>query len=187
MRGRIVTVTTPASDVVSLADMKSHLRVTHSLEDTLIEGYIAAAVASIGIDGELGIALGTQSIDEALKYPSRDTYLSISPAQALVAVKYFDADNVEQTADLADFEFYNGDDWAFVRSDNWPTTYDRPDAVTISYTAGKADVPADIIHAVKMIVAHWYQNRADTSEDAVKEIPRAASHLLGLHRVGWYG
>ena len=187
MTGRIVNVTASAGEIVPIGDMKAHLRVTHGLEDELIAAYTAAAVASIGIKGELGLALGEQSISESLQHPDRDTYLSILPAQSLVGVSYFDEDNTEQTADLADFEFYKSDDWAFVRSGAWPATYDRPDAVTINYTAGVDGVEADILHAIKLIVGHWYHNREDASEESLKEIPRAASHLLGLHRVGWYG
>ncbi len=186
--GRIINVTVPpVLPAVSLPDMKAHLRVTHDLEDGLIEAYTSAAVASIGVDGELGLALGAQTVSEALQNPERDIFLSVPPAQSLVSVTYYDTENAQQTADLADFEFYAGGDRAFVRSDNWPVTYDRPDAVTITYTTGLAEVPADLVHAIKLIVSHWYQNRSDTSEVTLKDVPRAASHLLGLHRVGWYG
>ena len=187
MRGRIVKVTTPPAEApVSLSEMKDHLRVIGSDQDALIGKYISAAVSSIGINGELGRALGSQTISESLQRPARDTYLSVAPATSLVSVKYYDAVNVEQTADLSGFEFYSSYDWAFVRSDVWPAAYDRPDAVTIEYNAG-GDVPEDICHAIKLIVAHWYEHPMDAAEDALTEIPRAASHLLGLHRVGWYG
>ncbi len=186
MRGRIVSVAVAASaSPVSLAEMKEHLRVTHTMEDRQIQGLIDAAVASVS--GELGRAIAPQTMREALQYPTRDTYLSVPPAQALVSVDYYDAANVLQSADLGDFEFYASEDWAFVRSDAWPATYDRPDAVILQYDVGSDDTPPGIIHALKMMVGHWYENREATSESAVKEIPRALEYLLGLHRTGWYG
>lgn len=184
----IVSVATPpVASPVSLSDMKAHLRVTHGLEDQLIDGYITSAMASLDRDGELGRAISTQTIDEAFQYPPKDVYLKVTPVQALVSVKYFDAANDEQTATLSDFTLYTSDDWAFVRSDSWPATYDRPDAITVQYTAGYITVPAGIVHAIKMIVAHWYENRSDTSEVALTDVPRAAAHLISLHRSGWYG
>ena len=188
IRDRIVRVAVPPAFMpVSLVDMKEHLRVTGSAEDALITSYTAAAVASLDVDGELGRAIVTQTIAEALQRPTRDTYLSVSPAQELVSVKYYDTDNIEQTADLSDFAIYKSDDWAFVRSDNWPATYDRPDAVTISYTAGFDPAPDDICHAIKMIVGHWYEHREDANEIKLSEVPRAVGHLIGNRRGGWYG
>ena len=187
----ITTLVTPAATYpVSLADMKEHLRVDGTDEDTLISAYIAACASSIGSNGELGLALVTETWDEAFQTPSKDVYLTVLPALAITSVKYYDTDNVEQTALLSDFTLYKSDRWAFVRSDNWPQTFDRPDAITIRYTAGygaASDVPLEIGQAMKLIVAHWYQNREDASEVKLNEIPRAAAHLLGLRRVGWYG
>lgn len=187
----ITTLVTAAAELpVSLADMKEHLRVDASHEDDLITAYISACAASLGSEGELGQPLVTETWDEAFKNPSEDVYLSVLPAQSITSVSYYDRDNVQQTATLADFTLYQSDRWAFVRSDNWPDTFDRPDAITIRYDAGfgaAGDVPVEIVQAMKLIVAHWYQNREDASQATLNEIPRAASHLLGLRRVGWYG
>lgn len=188
MLGRIVSVSTPPVALpVSLADMKAHLRVTSTAEDDTISAYLAAAVASLDVQGELGFAMELQTISEALQYPARDVVLSVPPAQELISVTYFDTDNAAQTADLADFAIYKSSDRSFVRSDNWPAAYDRPDAVTINYTAGHSVVPSDLSHAIKLIVGHWYEHRADVSEQTLTEIPRAVQHLLGLHRRAWYG
>lgn len=186
----IVSVSTAAAFYpISLTEMKEHLRVVGNDDDTYIDGLTAAAVASLGHDGELGRAIITTTIDEALQFPTRDVYLSILPVASLVSVTYYDGDNAEQTATLADFTLYKSDDWAFVRSDNWPSPYDRPDAITIQYVAGqdRGSVPENIIHAIKLVVGHWYQNRENASDVKLTEIPLAAGHLLGLSRRGWYG
>ncbi len=183
-------VTAATGYPVSLADMKDHLRVDGADEDSLIESYISACAGMIGPEGELGFALLTETWSESFQSPNKDVYLRVLPVTGLVSVTYYDLDNAEQTASLPDFELYKSGDWAFVRSDNWPGTYDRPDAITVTYQAGfgaEPDVPDEIKQAIKLIVAHWYQNRESSSEKNLKEIPIAASHLLGLRRVGWYG
>jgi len=177
----------PAASPVSLADMKAHLRVTSSAEDGLIQSYIDAAVSMIDADGELGQAIMAQTWDESFSSASRDIRLSIRPAVELVSVSYFDADNAQQTANLADFALYSSDFWAFVRSNNWPSAYDRPDAITVRYIAGLGAPEQGIIHALKLIVSHWYENRADATEAKLSDIPRGAAHLINLSRGGWYG
>lgn len=185
--GRIISVAVPSvSDPVSLEQIKAHLRVTSTADDGILTAYLGAAVASLDVGGELGAAISVQTIDESLQSTTRDVWLSVAPARDLVSVTYYDTDNALQTAPLRDFALYKSADKAFVRSDNWPATYDRPDAVAIRYTAGHDTAPADLCHAIKLIVGHWYENRSDTSELTLKEIPRAASHLIGLHRRGWY-
>lgn len=177
----------PALDVVSRDDMKEHLRVDGTAEDSLIDAYIAAAVAALDGKNELGRAIMSQTWDEAFQTPTRDVYLEMLPADALVSVKYYDKDNTEQTATLSDFALYKSDDWAFVRSENWPQVYDRPDAITIRYTAGKATPPETLVHAIKLIVATWFEYREDAAAVSLNKIPRAACHLIGLERSGWYG
>ena len=46
---------------------------------------------------------------------------------------------------------------------NWPTTFQRDDAIKIEYVIGYGDAPTDIPetirHALFMLVAHYYENR----------------------------
>lgn len=177
----------PATSPVSLPDMKAHLRITGSSEDDVIQAYIDAAVAALDAQGELGQAIMPQTWDESFSHSSRDVNLTIKPAISLVSVTYFDGENVAQTANLDDFSLYSGDFWAFVRSDNWPAVYDRPDAITVRYTAGMASVPAGLVHAVKLIAADWYESRANSTEMKLSEIPRNATMLVNMLRGGWYG
>lgn len=189
MTGRIFKLDTPAvAYPVEIGEMKLHLRVDHSDEDGIIDDYIASATASIG--EELGRVMVTETWAESMSSAPRDVYLTKLPADTLVSVTYYDTGNIQQTATIADFALYAADDWAFVRSDSWPAVFDRPDAITVKYSAGygAADVvPAHLKQAIKLVVGHWYENREDASEVALTEIPRAASHLIGLSRVGWYG
>ena len=59
-----LAVVTPPEPVVTLADAKQHLKVSHSAEDALIEGMVAAATQMIdGPESWLGRVLGVQTLD----------------------------------------------------------------------------------------------------------------------------
>jgi uncharacterized phiE125 gp8 family phage protein len=64
--------------------------------------------------------------------------------------------------------------------ESWPSTYDRPNAVVITYTAGYGDEPSNIpgplIEAVKRIVASMYEHRGD--EKGFDIIPDTAMALI---------
>lgn len=81
------------------------------------------------------------------------------------AVKYFDSDGVQQTLPTTDWLLDAVSDPAVLRcapGKSWPTTQARPGAVTVDWVAGwtnAASVPADIVHAMRLVIGHWDQNR----------------------------
>jgi uncharacterized phiE125 gp8 family phage protein len=66
------------------------------------------------------------------------------------------------------------------------TEHNNPSAVVITYTAGygaTADlVPADAKQAIRMLVAHWYQNREATGSNTF-DIPLGYDSLVDGLRV----
>lgn len=179
---------------VSLSDVKAQLRFTASDEDAYLTALIAAAVAFVDGEGALGRAMIAQKWGQSMQYPAGRVYLKMTPVTELTAVKYWDADNVQQTATLSDFRLVANGTWAYVEPIDgaaWPTAFNRPDAVTLEYMAGygetAANVPADLRHALLLLISHWYQNREASSESAVQEIPLGFEMLVNAHRVSWYG
>lgn len=88
---------------------------------------------------------------------------------SIESVQYYDNDNALQTL--------NPDDWsADLESDvaelliyDFPTVYDRPDAVRINYTAGfgttAAAFPPVLLHAVRLLVGGYYATREPSDSD----------------------
>ena len=185
--------TAPAETPVSLAEAKMHLRVDGSDEDAFITALIGAAVAHFDGLGVLGRCMVTQTWAQWFAFSPRWVRLRMTPFQSLSSVEYYDQDNVLQTATLADFEVRLDGDFVLVGPvDNaaWPTTYNRIDAVKLTYVVGygdAADVPQSIKQAILLTVGHWYQNREAVAEGNFKELPLAVEALLGCERVGWYG
>ncbi len=69
----------------------------------------------------------------------------------------------------------------------WPFTLPTANAVTITYVAGYGDpkaVPRKIKKAIKLLAAHWYENREATAGAAPVEIPLGVNALLDM---AWHG
>ncbi|MEH6727888.1 MAG: head-tail connector protein [Hyphomicrobiales bacterium] len=190
---RPTLVSAPASPIVSLADLKDHCRaVDFDDDDALLQGFELAAVALLdGWGGLLGRCLVSQTWRagfagwDALRcmpMPFGDT-LS-------VAVTYFDADNVEQTVSGTLYSVVETEQGTVVRfTDSFtsPTLYsDRADPVRVAQTCGFATsdaVPKPLVMAIKMMVAHWYENREAVVVGAsAEEFPFGVAMLIAPYR-----
>ena len=178
----------PAALPVSLSDTLAHLRVDDVRENNLVRLYIGSACRIV--EQKSGRTLITQTWDESFKTATKQVMLSKSPVQSLVSVKYYDTDNVQQTATLSDFTLVALEDGPYVESDNWPSTYDRADAITIQYVAGygiSSSIPETLRHAILLIVGQYYEYRMNAEEVNAYPIPLGIENLIGLERGGWYG
>ena len=189
-----VIETAPATTPVSLTEVKLHLRVDGTDEDSLITALIGAAVAHLDGLGVLGRAMITQSWAEWVGSSPGIVTLPIGPFQSLTSVEYYDDAGALQTATLSDYEVRLEGDRVNVRPKTgkaWPDAATRSDAIKIVYVAGYGDagtdVPQSIRQAILLMVGHWYENRTAVSEANLKEVPLAVDALIGIERVGWYG
>lgn len=180
----------PAEALLSLEDAKIQCRVDGSSEDDLITALVAGAEAHLdGYAGVLGRALVTQTWEQKFdSFPAdRCLRLPLGNLQA-ATVTYYDGSNQSRT--FTDFTAVSdaiGPMLILPETATWPTTYDRPDAVTVEWECGYGtveNVPASIIHAVRLLVAHWYDNRvAVTSGAAPSVVPMAVDMLLAPYRM----
>lgn len=175
MWSRVKVSTAPTAPPISLAAMKARIRVTSGDEDTVIMNYINGATARIDGPSGIGYAMMTQAWELSL-----DCFPSVicppgAPVSAVNSIKYYDVDNALQTLDAAEYRVDVGGDRARVEPVNgWPSTKDRFGAVVINYQLGvsdDADVPADLVDAVALLVAHRYENREAVSLVAMPQLP----------------
>lgn len=186
-------VTQPASEVVTVAEMKAHLRIDSDDEDTLIGDYITAATDMVDAEfGEIGKALITQTWALVLPaFPASGRFdLPVSPVQSITSVTYYDGDNAGQTLTASAYRLTALPDRArvdLVNGYSWPATYDRADAVTVTYVAGygdaSTDIPEGIRQAIRMMAAHFYENREAVTEAKLVEAPIGFRHMLMKYRV----
>jgi len=183
--------TAPAAEPVSSTEAKAHLRVDHTDDDTLIGTLIITARRFC--EEYLNQSLITQTwynylndfYDGAIYYVYRGPFLMINkgPVQSITSIKYYDADDVEQTLST---DYYHTDlssQPARIEVSETPETYDKLNAVTIEFVAGygdAADVPEHIKHAMLLYIGHLYENRGDEGH---RTPPRAFYDILNQNRI----
>lgn len=190
--------TAPVNDILTLSEVKTHLRVDGSDEDTLISNLIAAATSYIdGPEGVLGRAMITQTWDWKLDdFPvSEQQYLMfpLGDVQSITSITYLDTEGVEQTWDASNYSFDNGStpERLYLNyGKSWPTTRGVENAVTIRFVAGfgddASDVPAAIRQAALLWIGTLYCNRETARGMRTYEVPFAAKHLLAPFKRGRY-
>ncbi|MEW7009494.1 head-tail connector protein [Lentilitoribacter sp. EG35] len=175
--------------LISLDDAKAHLRYEDDDQDDYINGLVGAVNDFMdGPYGVLGKAITSQTW--SLMHPPVSggavLIIPLFPLISVTSIKYYDADNEIQTADNTDFVIFGNNDKAYIEPlTAWPAMYDRPDAIDIVFVAGFATVPKGIIHAAKLLLGHWFENRESVTETSTNEVPQAFQNLIDVHRTGW--
>lgn len=162
----------PASDPLTTSEVKEHLRVDHTDEDSLIATYTAAALAYLdGYSGVLGRCLITQTWQQKFSdFPSGYKLALPFPDVQSVSVAYVDTNGDPQTLSASNYELAEGDLGAYLRLADgavWPSTDEVTDAVTVTMVCGygdAADVPAPIKAAMLLHIGTLYENRETLSE-----------------------
>ncbi|MBI1365764.1 MAG: hypothetical protein GC153_07365 [Alphaproteobacteria bacterium] len=177
-------ISPPAEDAVSLDDMKAHLRVTDASEDAVIAACLAAATRAVEHRG--GLALAARgfrlTLDEA---PRSVLVLPKSPVFSLDAVEVLDRQGAATSVDAALYDFDSGAPGRLVARGLWPFSLRGLGAVRIDFTAGwtaAADIPEELTLAVKMLAAHFYENRESAGETQIFSTPQAVDALIAPWR-----
>ncbi|PLX37002.1 MAG: hypothetical protein C0605_08005 [Hyphomicrobiales bacterium] len=185
-----VRTAAPETTPVDLDAVKKHCRVDFADDDNLLAALIAAATDHLdGYAGILGRALITQTWQQDFAGFDDVMRLPLAPCQSISAVSYYDGDNAEQTLNSSIYALRAdalGPYMTLAPDQSWPGTYNREDAVSITYVAGygaAAAVPQAIKQAILLMIAHWYENRETTLVGAsVADLPMGAAWLLAPYR-----
>lgn len=160
----LVRTLDPAAEPATLREVKAHLRVDHDDEDPTIEGMIKAAREQLELITRRQFVTATWTLTQArFENPIR---LSFPPLQSITSVKYIDGSGNQQTVASSVYEPVTDDLDPRVRlqfDQSWPTDVrDQPDAVEVIFLAGyggPSAQPERAKAAIKLLVAHWYENR----------------------------
>lgn len=183
-RLRPVLVTAPSVPLLTLAEAKAQLRVDVTDEDTLITALVTAANSYLdGYTGVLGRALLQQTWQVDFDSFGDGMRLPVGDVISVTSVTYYDASNVQQTLATSVYELRTDSTGPFIGlkvNQSWPSSYDRDDAVRVTWTAGygtaATSVPEAIRAAAKLLISSWYDNRA------TGDMPAAADALLAPFR-----
>ena len=195
LQHRIELVTAPTSEPITITEAKNHMRVEHNDDDLVIANLINVAVNYVDASGMLGKAMITQTWSECFGPHVSTVRLSLGPVQSVSSIQYYDANNVLQTETLSNYYVIGTKGYVTIYPKSgftWPTVFNREDAIKITYVIGYGDtaasVPATIKHALKMLVAHYYENRENELVGVnSKTLPFGIENLLNMERNSWYG
>ena len=170
------------AEPLTTTEAKSHLRVTHSSEDSYIDSLVMAARLDIESDSWRSIVRGSRSLTlDAFPAGSAPIYLPRPPLVSVSSILYIDSNGDEQ--ELAGFRVDATHEPGLIvpaYGENWPSTQPGPLAVTIEYIAGYADgsVPENVRHCIRLKLAELYEGRTP----AVQEKRTALDRMLSMIR-----
>ena len=179
--------TAPASEPITLANAKLHLRVDHSADDDLITALIKAARRWCELYQNR--AYITQTITARLDSFSDTIALPKPPLISVTSVKYYDSNGDQQTLDSS---YYDVDTTStpgkitLAYGMSWPTIRDVHHCIEIIYSSGygaAADVPETVTQAMYLLIGHLYEHRESVSEIKLEEVPMGIKSLLDLERI----
>lgn len=170
-------ITEPTVEPITLAEFKSHARISHSDEDDLLESFIFTA--RVYTENYLSRSLISQTWDFNYDlFPANDDVIEIPlpPLISVTSVKYYDSDEAQQT--WADTKYTVDTDAvpALIyanMNESYPSTRIFRKSVTVRAVTGYADsgaspvdltdsVPKPIKTAIAMLAAHLNENREMT-------------------------
>ena len=178
-------VTPPASEPLTVAQAKSHLRVDHTDDDTLITGYIEASRQYV--EERCWCSVQAQTWKLLLNdWPHEPLTLPRGPVVSISSVRYQTAINTWVTLASDQYALLQDGRWWLAYDMQWPTTalYGW-EPVEITYTAGVGASTA-LRQAMLLLIGHWYENReavvVTPGVTAVK-VPLAVDSLLYLYEL----
>jgi len=180
----------PAVEPITLAEAKQFVRVEHDDDDDVINALIAGA--RVHVETQTRRALITQSwrLTRDVWPATGCLALLPVPVKTLDSARFYKSDGTTLSLDLAGFALDKISAPArlsFVRGA--PPAPQRSAAgieidITCGYGDAAADVPAPLRQAIRLLVAHWYENRgliAVGSEVAL--LPQSVAALVAPYRV----
>lgn len=183
--------------LLSLAEIKSHLRITDNQHDAqLLQMRLAATQRFDGDNGTLNRALMSQTWRltlDAFPLPGVGLRLPLPPTQSIVDIKYDDEDDAEQTVTSTNYQLstrLGRSSLILTPSGSWPAAVsDNAGVVRIDFLAGygsMSDVPA-AIHAAALLAIGWlWAHRDEYTDGKVEKNPVVAS-LTNPYKVDAFG
>lgn len=182
-----ILLTAPAIEPLSLDEAKAYLRVEHSDDDDVIAALSAGS--RIHVEAQTRRALITQSWRMSADSWPEDGRLPVRPAplQELTAARVYDFDGSTRDIDIQAFVL----DRAASALAFAPWALPAPGRVvagieidvTVGYGDAAIDVPEPLRQAIRLLVAHWYENRGLAAIGTVTVLPTTVAALIAPYRM----
>jgi len=185
--------TAPTEEPISLPEAKVQARVTQSEDDEYIADLITLAreYVELNIPGGRQLCTATwEYVADCLPCGRERLELPKPPLASVTSITYYDESDTSTVMPSSDYVVTTptslpGSIQPAIGA-NWPATALRDDAVTIRFVAGyggASAVPMRAKQAMKMLVAHWYDQREPVSDKPMTDVPLSVENLL--QSMGW--
>lgn len=183
-----ILLSAPALEPLTVAEAKSYLRVETDDDDAVIASLIAAARSHVeAITRRALIAQTWRTVLDGWP-PDGRLRLRMGPLRALIAARVFDANGNASTIDTATFVLDTAAGvvaapaWALPQPGRAVAGIELD--IQLGYGTAAADVPDALRHAIRVLVAHWYDNRGQVAiGQSVPMIPPTVTAILNSFRV----
>jgi uncharacterized phiE125 gp8 family phage protein len=165
---KLVTVTAPTEEPVSLDDAKAQVSI---IDDTSHDGRLLRLMKAARLQAEAhtGMRAMTQTVRLELdSFPDDEVDLGVYPIQSITSVQYDDTNNAQQTL-VSGTGFYadiSGLAPRILPVSSWPDTKDgKPGAVRITMVVGYASadlVPDDFSQAILLRMAELFDQTTES-------------------------
>lgn len=186
-----VKISDTNTEILSLDDVKQHLRIDTDFDDAVITAFIVAAKDYV--ENFLNGALTTQVWEAVLDHWLPKIQLYMFPIVSIDSIIYSDMLGTEYTLDSTGYNINLNSRPAVITRPVytcWPLVILYPTgAIHIQFTAGyasAADIPQAILLAMKMLISQWYENREPVitgTSSNVGQLPFAVEALLRPYRL----
>lgn len=183
-------LTAPAVEPIALAEAKTFLRVEHEDDDDVITALIAAARSHVEAQTRRALIAQTwRLVRDAWPAAGRIAVVP-APLIAVEAARVIDADGSIQAIDIENLVADTAAAPAVLAFAPWslPAPGRRVAGieidVAVGYGEGAGDVPEPLRQAVRLLVAHWYENRGLIAVgQVVAVVPATVAALIVPYRV----
>jgi uncharacterized phiE125 gp8 family phage protein len=179
----IILTTPPSVEPLTLAEVKTHLRVTHGDDDIFISTLIASARRMI--EQRYGLAVMQQSWSVFQdQWPEDGLFdLPLFPVQSITDLKTYGDDDVAATIDPAHYYLdavSRPSRLVLRRGRTVQPPGRRVNGIEIKLVAGFTSTPQTIKQALLIVIGDWYANRGDVDAG---DLPLSAKLLLTPYSV----
>lgn len=153
----------PAVEPVGVPEMRAFLRLEHADEDALIASLLRAA--RLVVEATTRLVILEQSWRIAVEAVPRDgvVRLPLAPILSVSEVRAFDGEGLATTLAAADYRLERRSDPARVTLSG--AALEAAGGIEIDlfagYGAAVEAAPAPLVQAIRLLAAHWFENRGD--------------------------